>query len=124
MSNQQYSEEKEKQYKIALWEKLSNIYFTSQMEADSDIKHNAFSDMIHELIGLTWFDIYYRLKAIRNKTSNDIIPCDRCGSIMETSITRKDGCKMFSCPKCGFSFGEETDEWFKDMEAYYNKKSQ
>jgi len=45
--------------------------------------------------------------------------CDVCGADMEVIFTRKDGCRYFQCTECENSYGEETEEWFKEMERLH-----
>ena len=54
---------------------------------------------------------------LRNRKETSYYPtCEKCGSDMIVADTREDGCRYFVCSNCGFSVGEETEEWFKQQE--------
>jgi len=50
------------------------------------------------------------------------INCSKCGRFMKVIFRRDDGCRMFICLHDGTQIGEETKEWFKQMETAYLKE--
>jgi len=44
------------------------------------------------------------------------LKCPSCGTLMVIVDVRDDGCRYFTCPKCGYDIAEETGEWFRKME--------
>lgn len=53
----------------------------------------------------------------------EIMKCDSCQIEMKIVDIREDGCKYYSCPKCGKTIGEETEDWFNKM-GYKETKEQ
>ena len=56
-----------------------------------------------------------------NEKRSRNINCSKCGRFMKVIFRRKDGCRMFTCLYDGTQIGEETEQWFKEMEKHVKR---